>query len=102
MGSIKQDIKETYLGIYETAQEKWGDLTQFLGEAWPLLLILVFGLMGVWWYADPPPPRHVLMATGQSGGSYDVLGKKYAAFFEKKESLSSSFQQRVRRKISNT
>ena len=84
MGSIKQDIKETYLGIYETAQEKWGDLTQFLGEAWPLLLILLFGLMGVWWYADPPPPRHVLMATGQSGGSYDVLGKKYAAFFEKK------------------
>ena len=84
MGSIKQDIKETYLGIYETAQEKWGDFTQFLMEAWPILLFLLIGLMGVWWYADPPPPRHVLMATGQPGGSYDILGKKYAAFFEKK------------------
>lgn len=84
MGSIKQDIKETYLGIYETAQEKWGDFTQFLTEAWPILLFLLIGLMGVWWYADPPPPRHVLMATGQPGGSYDILGKKYAAFFEKK------------------
>jgi hypothetical protein len=84
MGSIKQDIKETYLGIYETAQEKWGDFTQFLIEAWPILLFLLVGLMGVWWYADPPPPRHVLMATGQPGGSYDILGKKYAAFFEKK------------------
>lgn len=84
MGSIKQDIKETYLGVYETAQEKWGDFIQFLVEAWPLLAILLLGLIGVWWYADPPPPRNVVMATGQPGGSYDILGKKYAAFFEKK------------------
>lgn len=84
MGSIKQDIKETYLGIYETAQEKWSDFTQFLAEAWPILTVLLLGLIAIWLYADPPPPRHVLMATGQPGGSYDALGKKYAAFFEKK------------------
>ena len=84
MGSIKQDIKETYLGIYETAQEKWNDFTQFLAEAWPILAVLFLGLIAIWLYADPPPPRHVLMATGQPGGSYDTLGKKYAAFFEKK------------------
>jgi TRAP-type uncharacterized transport system substrate-binding protein len=84
MGSVKQDIKETFLGIYETAQDKLSDFTQFLKEAWPLLLFLLIVLLGIWWYADPPPPRHVLMATGQPGGSYDVLGKKYAAFFAKK------------------
>ena len=84
MGSIKQDIQETYLGIYETAQEKWADFTQFLKETWPLLIILLAILMGVWLYADPPPPRHFVMATGQPGGSYDALGKKYAAFFAKK------------------
>jgi hypothetical protein len=84
MGSIKQDIKETYLGIYETIQEKWSDFTQFLAEAWPLLAILFLGLIAVWLYADPPPPRHVVMAAGQPGGSYEALGKKYAAFFEKK------------------
>ena len=84
MGSIKQDIKETYLGLYETAQEKWNDFSQFLKEAWPILAILLVVLLGVWWYADPPPPRHILMATGSTGGSYEVLGKKYAAFFEKK------------------
>ena len=84
MGSIKQDIQETCLGIYEAAQEKWGDFTQFLQEAWPILAILLLGLAGVWWYADPPPPRHVVMATGQPGGSYDALGRKYAAFFKAK------------------
>ena len=84
MGSIKQDIKETYLGVCEAAQEKWGDFAQFLREAWPILIILLLILLGVWLYADPPPPRHVVMATGQPGGSYDVLGKKYAAFFAKK------------------
>ncbi|WP_197711830.1 TAXI family TRAP transporter solute-binding subunit [Polynucleobacter necessarius] len=39
--------------------------------------------MGIWWYADPPP-RHVILATGLSGGSYEALGKKYADFFAKK------------------
>lgn len=84
MGSIKHDITESCLGIYETALEKWDDLKRFLVETWPLLLILLLGLIGFWWYADPPPPRKVVIATGQPGGSYEILGKKYAEFFEKK------------------
>jgi len=84
MGSFKQDVHETFLGIVETAQEKWADFMQFLQEAWPLLVLLLTILMGVWWYADPPPPRHVMMATGSPGGSYEVLGKKYAQYFAKK------------------
>jgi TRAP-type uncharacterized transport system substrate-binding protein len=84
MGSIKHDITESCLGIYETALEKWGDLRLFLVETWPILLILLLGLLGFWWYADPPPPRNVLIATGSPGGSYEILGKKYAEFFEKK------------------
>lgn len=84
MGSFKQDIKETFLGLSESAQEKWGDFTQFLQEAWPLLILLLLILMGIWWYADPPPPNHVQMATGSPGGSYEALGKKYAEYFAKK------------------
>ncbi len=84
MGSIKQDIKETALGFTEAAQEKWGDFVQFLQETWPILVVLLCILVGIWLYADPPPPRHVLMATGSDGGSYEVLAKKYVAFFEKK------------------
>ena len=84
MGSFKQDIKDTYLGLSESLQEKWSDFTQFLQETWPLLILLLIILMGVWWYADPPPPRHVLMATGSEGGSYEQLGKKYVEFFKEK------------------
>jgi TRAP-type uncharacterized transport system substrate-binding protein len=84
MGSFKQDIKETYLGLAESAEEKWGDFVQFLQEAWPLLTFLIVILAGIWLYADPPPPRHVTMVTGPKGGSYEVLGEKYAEFFERK------------------
>ena len=84
MGSFKQDLQETYLGISESAKQSWNDFTQFLQEVWPLLILLLIILMGIWWYADPPPPRHVLMATGSSGSSYEDLGKKYVKFFKEK------------------
>ncbi|QWE11087.1 TAXI family TRAP transporter solute-binding subunit [Polynucleobacter sp. es-EL-1] len=84
MGSIKQDIKESAFGFAEAAQEKWVDFIQFLKEAWPILLALLIILAGIWLYADPPPPRHVLMATGTEGGSYELMAKKYVDFFEKR------------------
>ena len=68
MGSFKQDIQETLLGFSEATQEKWDDFKQFLQETWPLLVLLLFILIGIWLYADPPPPRHVLLATGSPGG----------------------------------
>ena len=84
MGSFKQDIQDTFLGLSESAQEHWNDFTQFLQEVWPLLILLLVILMGVWWYADPPPPRHVMLATGSPGSSYEALGKKYVEFFKRK------------------
>lgn len=84
MGSFKQDIQETFLGLSESARQQWDDFIQFLREAWPILILLLCILMGIWWYADPPPPRHVLLATGSPGSSYEALGKKYAEFFKEK------------------
>ena len=88
MGSFKENVQETYLGVVESAQEVWADFIQFLQEAWLLLVILLAILMGIWWYADPPPPRHVILATGSAGSSYESLGKEYAEFFKKKLFLS--------------
>lgn len=84
MGSFKGNAKETFLGLFESAQEWWSDFTQFLKETWPILILLLTVLMGIWWYADPPPPRNVQLATGATGSSNELLGKRYAEFFAKK------------------
>ncbi len=84
MASFKDNVKETFLGLSESAQEKWTDFTQFLQETWPVLVLLLALIVGIGIYADPPPPRHVMMATGTTGGSSEVLGKQYAEFFAKK------------------
>jgi TRAP-type uncharacterized transport system substrate-binding protein len=84
MGSVKEDVKDTWLGLCEAVQDRWSNFVQFLRETWPLLLVLFAGLMLVWWLADPPPPKRVLMATGTEGGSYQMLAKKYVEYFAKK------------------
>ena len=84
MGSFKEDTKETFLGFSESIQEFWTDFIQFLKETWPVLILLLTILMGIWWYADPPPPRNVQIATGAPGSSSELLGKRYAEFFAKK------------------
>jgi TRAP-type uncharacterized transport system substrate-binding protein len=84
MSSVKEDVKDTWLGLCEAAQDKWGNFVQFLRETWPVLLLLFAGLMLVWWLADPPPPKRILMATGTEGGSYQMLAKKYVDYFAKK------------------
>jgi TRAP-type uncharacterized transport system substrate-binding protein len=84
MSSVKENVKDTWLGLCEAAQDRWGNFVQFLRETWPLLLLLFAGLMLVWWLVDPPPPKRILMATGTEGGSYQMLAKKYVDYFEKK------------------
>jgi TRAP-type uncharacterized transport system substrate-binding protein len=84
MSSVKEDVKDTWLGLCEALQDKWVNFVQFLRETWPLLLLLFAGLMLVWWLADPPPPKRILMATGTEGGSYQMLAKKYVDYFAKK------------------
>lgn len=84
MGSFKVNAKETFLGLSESIQEWFSDFAQFLKEAWPILILLLTILMGIWWYADPPPPRNVQIATGATGSSSELLGKRYAEFFAKK------------------
>jgi TRAP-type uncharacterized transport system substrate-binding protein len=84
MGSFKDNVKETFLGLSDSTQEKWFDFVQFLKETWPILAVLLFIILGMGMYADPPPPRHVMMATGGAGSFSEILGKRYAEFFVKK------------------
>ena len=83
MGSAKENIKETWIGLYEFVQEKWIDFIRFLREVWVVILLLLVGLGLAWWFLDPPPPKQVFMATGSPGSLYEQMGAKYVDFFSK-------------------
>ena len=84
MGSFKEDVKDTATALLETAQDQYRDAVNFVKETWPLLLLLIVVLIGLIAYWNPPPPRHIVMASGIPGGSYEQLAAKYVEFFEKK------------------
>jgi len=44
----------------------------------PVLLFIVAGFALAYQYVEPPPPRHVVMTTGNEKGAYYAFGRKYA------------------------
>ena len=83
MASFKEDVLEHVSAIYQTVEDEIKSWTDLLKEVWPLLILLLVGLLLLIWFAKPAPPKKVLMATG-TGGSYKVLGEKYQEYFKKK------------------
>lgn len=81
MGKFHEDVKDQIVAIRETLVDGWNDLRLFVLETWPALTILFLILVAALWFANPAPPRHVYMATGAPGTSFEVLGKKYAEYF---------------------
>ncbi len=57
-------------------------LRELLVSYGPYLLI-VGSLMGLsYWWMNPTPPKHVVLATGPAQSAYEVFGKKYAAWLK--------------------
>ena len=83
MASFKEDVIEHASAVYQTVEDEVKSWTELLKEVWPLLILLLIGLLLLIWFAKPAPPKKVLMATG-TGGSYKVLGEKYQEYFKKK------------------
>lgn len=48
---------------------------------WPFALLALVGLAIVWPMIQPAPPRHVVIATGPEGSSYNEFAAKYAEYF---------------------
>jgi len=71
MASFKEDVLEHVSAIYQTVEDEIKSWTDLLKEVWPLLILLLVGLLLLIWFAKPAPPKKVLMATG-TGGSYKV------------------------------
>lgn len=83
MGSFKEDVTEHISALYQTVADEVVSWFSLLREIWPLVALLLAGLLVLIWFAKPAPPTKVLMATG-TGGSYKVLGEKYQAYFKAK------------------
>lgn len=45
-------------------------------------VVLVVGLVLAYQYVGPPPPRHIVLATGTEGGAYHSYGEQLAAYLE--------------------
>ncbi|MDP9107977.1 MAG: C4-dicarboxylate ABC transporter substrate-binding protein, partial [Pseudomonadota bacterium] len=54
-------------------------LRDLFATAAPSVMLLVLLCVLTYWLADPAPPSHVRLSTGQANSAYDVFGKRYAA-----------------------
>lgn len=43
----------------------------------PMLALVILGFVAAYQFVDPAPPRHLTIATGDPGGTYHALGKRY-------------------------
>lgn len=51
--------------------------------AGPVVLLAAALLALAYWWLDPTPPKHVVLATGVDQGAYSEFGKRYAALLAK-------------------
>ena len=82
MPGFKEDFNEHIAAVYQTAADELKSWFSLLKEIWPLIFLLLLGLLLLLWFAEPAPPKKVMVATGE--GSYRFLAEKYKTFFEKK------------------
>jgi TRAP transporter TAXI family solute receptor len=55
-----------------------------IAGAWGLaILVLIAGLIVAYQFVGPPPPKRIVMATGEAGGAYQRYGELYAEYLAK-------------------
>lgn len=63
------------------ASDELRALRQLLRNEWKLVALLVIGLLAVFGFFEPLPPKDVYMAVGQPGSEFEHLGKKFVPIF---------------------
>jgi TRAP-type uncharacterized transport system substrate-binding protein len=56
-------------------------LRQLLRDEWKLIVLLVAGVIAVFVFAEPVPPKDVYLAVGQTGSEFEHLGRKFVPIF---------------------
>ena len=83
MSSLKNDVREIFLGLLESYRTGINESRQYLKDSWRPVLLMTLVLLVTWFYINPPPPRHIYLSSGSAGSTYELMAKKYADFFSK-------------------
>ena len=67
----------------QVLKEEWQALISLVRFQWPLVVLLVVGVIALLYAVQPLPPNKIRVATGQPESSLDHLGKKYQHQFAK-------------------
>jgi TRAP-type uncharacterized transport system substrate-binding protein len=69
--------------VSETNRFTAPSLRLLVTTAGPVVLLAAALLALAYWWLDPTPPKHVVLATGVDQGAYSEFGKRYAALLAK-------------------
>jgi TRAP-type uncharacterized transport system substrate-binding protein len=58
------------------------DWRHLIRTEWPMLALMIGGIVLLLFASDPFPPRNVYLAVGQEGSSFEQLGNKFKPYFE--------------------
>ena len=53
-------------------------IRDLIASAGPIVFLVIALLVTAYWYLQPQPPKHVVLATGPAGSAYAGFGKRYA------------------------
>jgi TRAP-type uncharacterized transport system substrate-binding protein len=56
----------------------WQSVKDIGGIAGLAIVLIAAGVFAAYQFVGPPPPDRIVMATGQDGGAYQQLGRRYA------------------------
>ncbi len=78
--SVWPDFFDYFRQDFRRELSGWSYVIRYYGMLTPLLIL---GLVALFLYVDPIPPKKAYIATGQIGSSYRMLSEKFAAYFAK-------------------
>lgn len=69
--------------ILSSTKQEFHSWRALLRADWRWLFLLIFGVLILVLFSRPLPPSDVYLAVGQTGSTFEMLGKKFVPYFEK-------------------
>ena len=69
--------------VLSSTKQEFHSWNALVRADWRWLFILVFGVVILVLFSRPLPPSDIYLAVGQTGSTFEMLGKKFVPYFEK-------------------